>query len=175
VAAVDGTRSCERTVAASGGVAADRVRVLDRATEIAARTSHPHVGLEHVAMVALEGPDGLRAIAARAGVSPSRLATVLAECCPDPDGIGHPDATDATLSVLARAGQLAHLDGSTRIGSRHLVAALVHESAATLWIGLAAVDLPRLRVAVFMGGNPHALLGPEWDELPALRAPRRIH
>jgi CheY-like chemotaxis protein len=163
------------TAAASGGAAADIARVLDQATEIAARTSHPHVGPEHLALMALDGPDGFKAVASRAGVDPSKLAKVLANCCPDTDDVGNAEATDSTISVLARAAQLARLEGSQRIRSGHLVVALLQEPNAILWIGLTALGLRPQRVAAYVGGSLRLMLEPSLDELPTVTPPRRIH
>ena len=175
VAAAAGTRILQTTAAPSSGAVADIARVLSLATEIAARTSHPHVGPEHVALVAIDGPDGLRAIATRADVNPSRLAKVLEDCCPDHEAAGKAEATEETFSLLARAAQLARLEGSGQIRSRHLVLALLHDPTATPWVGLAALGLRPQRVAAVVGGSLRSMLEPRWDELPSVTLPRRIH
>ena len=90
---------------------------------------------------------------------------MLEGSCPGGDGIDDTEATEATFTMLARAAQLAHLDGSRRIRLRHILVALVHEPTVAPWAGLSAVGLRPERVAAYMGGNVRSLLEQSFGEL----------
>ena len=100
---------------------------------------HPHIGSEHLALAAMEGPAGLWAIAADAGLDRELIAPALAACCSDHVARsipGTPAITPRTASIAATAAQLAWADGAAEIESPHLLRALLEEPGAIAWWGL---------------------------------------
>ena len=100
---------------------------------------HPHVGSEHLALVAWEGPDGLAAIARDAGVDALRLASTIRNCCTDTldrPMTSEPPITARTAAAAAMASQIAMADGLAEIGSGHLLLALLEEPGAIAWRGV---------------------------------------
>ena len=51
------------------------------AAEEARRTRHPHIGSEHLALLALGGPDGIEAMANEAGLDATVIRAALEGCC----------------------------------------------------------------------------------------------
>jgi ATP-dependent Clp protease ATP-binding subunit ClpA len=119
--------------------------VLREACAEAMRTGHPHVGSEHLALIALSGPDGLLAMAAEAGVDALNVKQCLLDCCHDAvgstDRATEPRITPRTSRMVAGAAQMALLDGSEQIGPIHLAATLLLEPGAIAWTGLVAAGI----------------------------------
>lgn len=136
----------------------------------AMRTGHPHIGSEHLALLALPGPDGLLAMAAEAGVSASDAAQRLLACCHDAvgatDKATEPRITPRTARMVAGAAQLAILDRSWQIGPMHLAAALFLEPGAVAWTGLVAAGItPAMVFAGLERRRPRWLM--EQDSKPS--------
>jgi ATP-dependent Clp protease ATP-binding subunit ClpA len=101
----------------------------------------PHVGSEHLALAALDGPSGLHEIAAAAGVAPELLRDALLTCCPHPKVAGEAGATVRVTRLVAIATHAAMTEGSRQVESRHLVRALLAAPGAVAWTGLASAGL----------------------------------
>lgn len=107
-----------------------------RAAEIALRLGSSHVGSEHVAMAAVDGPGGLADLS---GLSAAELAQALATPCGH-----HPTAYFATprASRLAEtAVRLAEIRGHPAPDASDLVMALLNEPGCVAWQSLAAVGV----------------------------------
>lgn len=120
---------------------ADPGRSLVRMYRVAERAGDPHVGSEHLALAAIEGPGGLREIAARAGVDPDQLPRALAGCCPHPKVTGDAGATFRVARLVAIASHMASIEDCCDVQPRHLVQALLTTPIAVAWRGLAAAGL----------------------------------
>jgi hypothetical protein len=103
--------------------------------------NHPHVGSEHVALAALDGPGGFAEIAARAGLDPAGLRPALQACCTRPLSGGEPGLTFRTATLVAIAAQFALLDRSRTVRPSDLVAALLGAPQAMAWAGLTVAGL----------------------------------
>jgi Response regulator containing CheY-like receiver, AAA-type ATPase, and DNA-binding domains len=103
--------------------------------------AHPHVGSEHVALAAVEGPGGFAEIAARAGLDPAGLRAALLGCCTTPESDGERGLTFRTAMLVAVAAQLALVDQSPTVRSLDLVAALLGTPQAMAWAGLTSAGL----------------------------------
>jgi len=129
----------------------DVTPVLRAACAEAMRTGHPHIGSEHLAMLALPGPDGLVAIALEAGIDATGAAEDLAQCCHDLLGSldqgTEPRLTPRTARLAACAAQLAVLERSFVIQPVNLAAALLSEPGAVAWMGLLAAGITPAVVA----------------------------
>jgi ATP-dependent Clp protease ATP-binding subunit ClpA len=127
----------------------------------AARTAHEHIGTEHLALAAMDGPDGLASIARAAGVDPVPLRALLSTCCVHAR-LGacddEPRATPRVVRMLAVAAQMALLEREPAIRARHLVAVLLGEPGAVAWQGLCAAGLDpvtvRAGVLALAGSGP---------------------
>ena len=138
-----GSRTISGPRLASGSVLADPGRVLSAMMREARSTGHPHVGTEHIALAALEGPGGFHELATSSGLDPKALRPSLVACCVEPASRREPGLTSRAAGILAVAAQLAVLDGASEVRSRDLVAALITVSNATAWAGLASAGLDR--------------------------------
>jgi len=141
-------RSRPRRARVSGGVpdrlppwAADPRPALAAMFREAEAANHPHVGSEHVALAALDGPGGFAEIATRAGLDPAGLRPALGACCPSPMTMGEPGLTFRTAALVAVAAQFALLDRSQAVRPSDLVAALVGAPRAMAWAGLTVAGL----------------------------------
>ena len=126
------------------GFVADPRPVLAAMFAEAAATGHPHVGSEHVALAALNGPGGFSEIATRARLDPAGLRPALLACCTTPasDGEhGERGLTFRTATLMAVAAQLAVLDQAPAVRPGDLVAALLGTPHAMAWAGLTAAGL----------------------------------
>jgi len=126
------------------GFVADPRPVLAAMFAEAAATGHPHVGSEHVALAALNGPGGFAEIAALARLDPAGLRPALLACCTTPasDGEqGERGLTFRTATLVAVAAQLAGLDQAPTVRPSDLVAALLGTPHAMAWAGLTAAGL----------------------------------
>jgi len=141
-------RSRPRRARVSGGVpdrlppwAADPRPALAAMFREAEAANHPHVGSEHVALVALDGPGGFAEIAARAGLDPAGLRPALQACCRSPMTMGEPGLTFRTAALVAVAAQFALLDRSQAVRPSDLVTALLGAPRAMAWAGLTVAGL----------------------------------
>lgn len=111
--------------------------------------NHPHVGSEHLALVAWEGPGGFAEIARDNGVDALRLASILGNCCPDrlerPVGV-EPAITVRTATAVAVASQIAMADGAPSITPGHLILALLEDPGAIAWRGVRLAGLTLAQV-----------------------------
>ena len=103
--------------------------------------NHPHVGSEHVALAALDGPGGFAEIAVQARLDPAGLRPSLLNCCSRPPRDGEVGLTSRAATLVAVAAQFALLDGSRAIRPCDLVAALMGAPQAMAWAGLTAAGL----------------------------------
>jgi ATP-dependent Clp protease ATP-binding subunit ClpA len=123
----------------------DVMPVLAWCTRAAQRASHPHVGTEHLALAALDGPGGLGEIARLVGVDPADVRARLETVCTE-SRLGACDdearATPRVVRMLAGVAQLALLEGEPRVLPRHLVAMLLSDTGSVAWAALRAAGLP---------------------------------
>lgn len=126
----------------------DPMPVLGRAYREAQRTHHEHVGSEHLALAALGGDDGLEAIARAVGTDPAAVRPALEGCCTMTVELERPTITPRTARMLALAPQMALVDGSGTIASRHLVMVLLGHPSVMAWRGLLAAGLDPQLVSV---------------------------
>jgi hypothetical protein len=121
----------------------DITPVLREAVAIAIADHHAHVGSEHLAILALDGPDGINAMAREAGLDPSSLPMTLRSNCNETAGAGDPEprATPRTARMLSVAAQRAAMDGAEAISPIHLASSLLDELGAVAWHGLGAVNV----------------------------------
>jgi len=134
---------------------------------------HPHIGSEHVALAALDGPRGLRSIATDAGLDPDRITPALLGCCTDQieRSLDHPEITPRTAVMAALAAQAAWADGAPKIGSEHLLRALLEEPGAIAWAGLRAAGLtPAIIFDALVRDRDRPWPNPSRDVLPSLLA-----
>ncbi len=103
--------------------------------------NHPHVGSEHVALAALDGPGGFVEIAVHARLDPAGLRPSLLNCCTWPPRDGEIGLTSRATTLVAIAAQFALLDGSRAVRPCDLVAALTGAPQAMAWAGLTATGL----------------------------------
>lgn len=107
-----------------------------RTAEIALRLGSSHVGSEHVAMAAVEGPGGLADLT---GLPPAELTRALARPC------GHPPtrffATPRASRLAETAVRLAEMHGHPAPDPSDLVMALLNEPGCVAWQSLAAVGV----------------------------------
>jgi hypothetical protein len=131
------------STAARGPSIVDITPVLRAAVAIAIADHHAHVGSEHLAILALDGPDGINAMAREAGIDPSSLPTTLRSNCNEPAGTDDPEprATPRTARMLSVAAQRAAMDGAEAISPIHLASSLLDELGAVAWRGLGAVNI----------------------------------
>ncbi len=119
-----------------------QVRIVDvfptlaAATELARASRHPHVGSEHLALLALDGPHGIEAMAAEAGIDVAGIRPALEGCCISPKRDAEPAVTLRLVRLLAFAAQLALGERSSAIRPIDLVMVLIADQQAAAWAGL---------------------------------------
>ena len=121
----------------------DPMPTLARLGGLAADARHSHIGTEHLAILALPGPDGIEAMVAEAGIDPAPLRHALETCCTMIETDDEPRITPRTAALLAVASQLAMADGSGEIQPLHLAFVLLGVPDAIAWRGLGAVGATR--------------------------------
>ena len=114
---------------------------------LAADARHSHIGTEHLAILALPGPDGIEAMVAEAGIDPTPLRRALETCCTMIETDDEPRITPRTAALLSVASQLAMADGSDDIEPVHLASVLLSVPDAVAWRGLAAVGATHAVIA----------------------------
>ena len=127
--------------------------------------NHPHVGSEHVALAALDGPGGFAEIATRAGLDPAGLRPAVGACCTRPLSSGEPGLTFRTATLVAVAAQFALLDASRAVRPSDLVAALLGAPRAMAWAGLTVAGLDHGLVVE----TRRAAMTPEGERTPPKR------
>jgi CheY-like chemotaxis protein len=120
---------------------ADPRPVLERMRAEAAASRHGHVGSEHVALAAIDGPGGLADLARSAGRDPAGLRSALEQCCRRPPAYAEPGLTPRVAVMLSIASQLASRQGTDDIRPEHLIAALLTAPSCAAWGGLTAAGL----------------------------------
>lgn len=121
--------------------AADPRPALGAMFHVARAANHPHVGSEHVALAALDGPGGFAEIAVQARLDPAGLRPSLLSCCSRPPSDDEIGLTSRAAMLVAIAVQFALLDGSRTVRPCDLVAALMGAPQAMAWAGLTAAGL----------------------------------
>ena len=126
------------------GALVDVLLVLAWCTRAASEANPSHVGTEHLALAALDGPDGLGAVAALLGVDPETVRARLLSVCTE-SRVGacddEPRATPRVVRMLAGAAQLALLNGEPQVRPRHLVTMLLSDTGSVAWSALRAAGL----------------------------------
>lgn len=129
---------------------ADPSDTIAAATKLAAVQRHPHVGSEHIGLLAMAGSGGLAAIAAAEGIVAAAVGRSLASCCSvRPSAIGSmadPHLTPRAIRLIAVSSQLAGADGSPTIEAVHLTRALLEEPDSIAWRGLLRARLTPIQV-----------------------------
>jgi ATP-dependent Clp protease ATP-binding subunit ClpA len=111
------------------------------AAEEARRTRHPHIGSEHLALLALGGPDGIEAMANEAGLDATVIRAALERCCEATPIDGEPAITPRTARMLAFAAQVALIERAPEIRPVDLIAVFLNDPGAVAWRGLMAVGV----------------------------------
>jgi ATP-dependent Clp protease ATP-binding subunit ClpA len=106
------------------------------AAEEARRTAHPHIGSEHLALLALGGPDGIEAMAAEGGLDASVIRAALEACCEAEPVTREAAITPRTARILAYAAQLALVARAPEIRPIDLIMVLLNDPLAIAWRGL---------------------------------------
>ena len=142
--------------------------MLRAAVRLAMPGRHPHVGSEHIALLAIDGPDGIGAFAEEAGLRARAVQFALFGCCssaPVPRATDdEPGITPRSVGLLATAAQAAAAAGHAEIGPPHLAVALLTEPGAIAWSGLRAGGATLEVVLDGLARRPH---GAAWLALVA--------
>jgi ATP-dependent Clp protease ATP-binding subunit ClpA len=106
------------------------------AAEEARRTRHPHIGSEHLALLALGGPDGIEAMAIEGGLDATKIRAAIEACCDATPIDGEPAVTPRTARMLAFAAQVALVEHAPEIRAVDLIAVFLNDPGAIAWRGL---------------------------------------
>jgi ATP-dependent Clp protease ATP-binding subunit ClpA len=133
------------------------------AAEEARRTRHPHIGSEHLALLALGGADGIEAMAIESDLDATVIRGAIEACCDAAPVDGEPAVTPRTARMLAFAAQVALVEQAPEIRPVDLIAVLLNDPGAIAWRGLMTAGVgPDVLVS---GLSRRSLVGPH--------APRR--
>jgi ATP-dependent Clp protease ATP-binding subunit ClpA len=111
------------------------------ASEEARRTRHPHIGSEHLALLALDGPDGIEAMAIESGLDASAIRAAIEACCDAAPTDDEPVVTPRTARMVAFASQIALIEHAPEIRPVDLIAVLLNDPGAIAWRGLMAAGV----------------------------------
>jgi ATP-dependent Clp protease ATP-binding subunit ClpA len=106
------------------------------AAEEARRTRHPHIGSEHLALLALSGSDGIEAMAIEGGLDASVIRAAIETCCDAAPGDTEPVVTPRTARTMAFAAQVALIEHAPEIRPVDVIAVLLNDPGAIAWRGL---------------------------------------